>query len=60
MDRNPLSVQEHEIEYLALKHGMSVETVKAFTQIGGRSREQVEAALDMELPCLKRFLFGPV
>ena len=55
------TVDEHDIEYLALMHGTSLETMKELTwRTGNRSREAVEALLDMELPCLKRFVFGPV
>lgn len=55
------TVDEHDIEYLALMHGTSPETMKELTwRTGNRSREAVEALLDMELPCLKRFVFGPV
>jgi hypothetical protein len=49
MDRNLVSAQEHEIEYLARKHGTTVEKVKeVMQQTGSRSREQIEAALDRE------------
>ena len=49
MDRKLVSAQEHEIEYLARKHGTSVEKVKEIIQqTGSRSREQIEAALDKQ------------
>ena len=55
------TVDEHDIEYLALKHGTSLAQMKELTgRTGSRSREAVEAMLYMELPCLKRFVFGPV
>jgi hypothetical protein len=61
MDWDAPTIEEHELEYLAHKHGTSVEKIKEVTWCaGGRSREAVEAALDMELPSLKRFVFGPV
>jgi methylphosphotriester-DNA--protein-cysteine methyltransferase len=47
MDRNLVSQQEHEIEYLARKHGTTVEKVKEIIkQTGSRSRKQIEEALD--------------
>ncbi|MGB2819094.1 MAG: hypothetical protein WBA53_10750 [Burkholderiaceae bacterium] len=49
MDRNLVSQQEHEIEYLARKHGTTVEKVKEIIQqTGSRSREEVEEALDKQ------------
>jgi hypothetical protein len=46
MDRKLVSAQD-EIEYLAKKHGTSVERVKEIIQqTGSHSREQIEAALD--------------
>ena len=49
MDRKLVSAQAHEIEYLARKHGTSVEKVKEIIQqTGSRSREQIEAALDKQ------------
>ena len=47
MDRNLVSQQEHEIEYLARKHGTTLERVKEIIkQIGSRSRKQIEEALN--------------
>ena len=47
MDRNLVSAQEHEVEYLARKHGTTVEAVKAIIQqTGSRSRKQIEEALE--------------
>ena len=61
MDWDTPTVEEHEIEYLAHMHGTSLDQAReANWRSGNRSREAAEAALDMELPCLKRFLFGPV
>ena len=49
MDRNLVSAQEHEIEYLARKYGISVEQVKAVIgRTRSRSREEIEKALDSE------------
>ena len=49
MDRKLVSAQDHEVEYLARKHGTSVEKVKEIIrQTGSRSREQIEAALDKQ------------
>ena len=43
------SVEQHEIESLARKHGTSVERVNGIIQhTGSRSREQIEAALDRQ------------
>ena len=47
MDRNLVSAQEHEIEYLARKHGTTVEKVKEIiAQTTSRSRREIEEALD--------------
>ncbi len=47
MDRNLVSAQEHEFEYLACKHGTTVEKVKEIIQqTGSRSRQQIEEALE--------------
>ena len=47
MDPKLVSAQEHELEYLARKHGTTVEKVKEIIrQTGSRSREQIEAAMD--------------
>ena len=49
MDRDLVSAQPHELEYLARKHGTTVERVKEIIQeTGSRSREQIEAALDKQ------------
>ena len=49
MDPKLVSAQEHEIEYLARKHGTTVERVKEIIQrTGSRSREQIEEALDKQ------------
>jgi hypothetical protein len=49
MDRKLVSAQDHEIEYLARKHGMTVEKViEVIQQTGSRSREEIEAALDKQ------------
>jgi hypothetical protein len=49
MDRKLVSAQDHEIEYLARKHGTTVEKVKQIIQkTGSRSRKQIEEALDKE------------
>jgi DNA-binding transcriptional MerR regulator len=49
MDRKLVSAQDHEIEYLARKHGTTVEKVKEIIkQTGSRSRKQIEAALDKQ------------
>lgn len=51
MDRNLVSQQEHEIRYLAQKHGISVEKVREIIrQTGSRSRKQIEEALDAQFP----------
>jgi uncharacterized protein YbcC (UPF0753/DUF2309 family) len=47
MDRNLVSSQDHEIEYLARKHGTTVEKVRAIiAQTKSRSRREIEEALD--------------
>jgi len=47
MDRNLVSEQEHEIEYLARKYGTSVDKVKEIIkQTGSRSRKLIEEALE--------------
>jgi hypothetical protein len=49
MDRKLVSAQDHEIEYLARKHGTSVDKVREIIrQTGSRSCEQIEAALDKQ------------
>src|SRR4030095_7065964 len=54
-DPKLVSAQEHEIEYLARKHGTSVEKVKEISQqTGSRSREQIEAALDKQAQHVQR------
>jgi hypothetical protein len=46
MDRKLVSRQQHELEYLAHKHGVSVERVREISkQIGSRSRKKIEAEL---------------
>ena len=55
MDRKLVSAQEHEVEYLAKKHGTTVERVKEIIQqTGSRSREQIEAALEKEFSHVER------
>jgi hypothetical protein len=47
MDPKLVSAQEHEIEYLARKHGTTVARVKEIIrQTGSRSRTEIEEALD--------------
>lgn len=47
MDRKLVSAQDHEIEYLARKHGTTVERVKEIIKrTGSRSRREIEEALD--------------
>lgn len=47
MDRKLVSAQDHEIEYLARKHGTTVQKVKdIIQQTGSRSRKEIEEALD--------------
>ena len=47
MDRELVSGQPHELEYLARVHGTSVEQVKAvIDELGTRSRARIEEALD--------------
>ena len=49
MDRKLVSAQDHEIEYLARKHGTTVEKVKEIIrQTGSRSRKEIEEALDRQ------------
>jgi hypothetical protein len=49
MDRKLVSVEDHEIEYLARKHGTTVANVKQIIEkTGSRSRKDVEEALDRE------------
>jgi uncharacterized protein YpmB len=46
MDRKLVSAEDHEIEYLATKHGMTKEQVKQIIQqTGSRSRKEIEAAI---------------
>ena len=46
MDRNLVSKQQHELQYLAQKYGVSVERVKEIkNQLGTRSRKKIEAEL---------------
>jgi hypothetical protein len=55
LDRKPVSAQEHEIEYLARKHGNTVEKVReVIQQTGSRSREQIEAALEEQFQHVQR------
>jgi hypothetical protein len=55
MDRKLVSAEEHEIEYLARKHGTTVAKVKEIIQqTGSRSREQIEAALDKQFQNVQR------
>lgn len=55
MDRKLVSAQEHEFEYLARKHGTTVERVKEIIQqTGSRSREQIKAALDKQFQHVDR------
>jgi hypothetical protein len=50
MDRKLVSAQDHEIEYLARKHGTTVEKVKeVIKQTGSRSRRVIEDALEQQL-----------
>jgi translation initiation factor 2 beta subunit (eIF-2beta)/eIF-5 len=47
MDRQVLSTEDHDFEYLARKHGTTVAKVKEIAlQTGTRSREQIDAALN--------------
>jgi hypothetical protein len=47
MDRNLVSSQGHEIEYLARKHGTTVEKVKEIiARTNSRSRREIEETLD--------------
>ena len=49
MDPTLVSAQEHEIEYLARKHGTTVAKVKeVIQQTGSRSRKQIEEGLDKQ------------
>jgi hypothetical protein len=49
MDRKLVSAQDHEIEYLARKHGTTVEKVKqVIKQTGSRSRKEIDEALDKQ------------
>ena len=55
MDRKLVTAEEHEIEYLARKHGTTKEKVLEIAQeTGSRSREQIEAALDKQFQHVKR------
>ena len=55
MDRKLVSAEEHEIEYLARKHGTTKEKVLEIAkETGSRSREQIEAALDEQFQHFKR------
>ena len=46
-DRDLVSSEPHELEYLARKHGISVEDVKRVIQdTGSRFRDRIEQALD--------------
>lgn len=50
MDRKLVSGQDHELEYLARKHGTTVEKVKeVIKQTGSRSRREIEDALEQQL-----------
>ena len=47
MDRDLVSAQPHELEYLARTHGTTVEEVKrVIEETGSRSRRVIEEALD--------------
>jgi len=49
MDRKLVSAEDHEIEYLARKHGTTKDKVLEIAHAtGSRSREQIEAALDKQ------------
>ena len=55
MDRKLVSAEDHEIEYLARKHGTTVAKVRKIAlQTGSRSREQIEAALDKQFQHVDR------
>ena len=55
MDRKLVSAEDHEIEYLARKHGTTKEKViEIAKQTGSRSREQIEAALDKQFTHVER------
>ena len=55
MDRKLVSAEDHEIEYLARKHGTTVAKVREIAlQTGSRSREQIEAALDKQFQHVDR------
>jgi hypothetical protein len=46
MDRKLVSSEEHEIEYLARKHGLSKDEIKKIIEkAGSRSRKEVEDAI---------------
>jgi hypothetical protein len=46
MDPKLVSAEDHEIEYLARKHGMSKDEIKQIIEkAGSRSRKEVEAAI---------------
>ena len=46
MDRKLVSQQQHELEYIAKKHGVTVERVKEIKkQLGTRSRKKIEEEL---------------
>jgi hypothetical protein len=55
MDRDLVSGEPHELEYLARKHGTTVENVKrVIAETGSRSRRQVEEALDKQFSHVQR------
>ena len=55
MDRHLVSSEPHELEYLARKHGTTVERVKEIIRdTGSRSREEIEAALDKQFQHVHR------
>jgi hypothetical protein len=55
MDPKLVSAEDHELEYLARKHGTTVAKVKEIIkQTGSRSREQIEAALDKQFQHVDR------
>ena len=46
MDRKLVSLEPHELEYFARKHGTTVERVREIMErTGSRSRKEVDAAL---------------
>jgi hypothetical protein len=45
MDRKLVSREQHELQHLAQKYGVSVERVKEVMKQTGRSRKKIEAEL---------------